>query len=81
MKNLVVAYIQTLHKGETVRIQGLYSGIYSVFPEACQRLGFTSSKPIEEKWKNEIRFGLWEARKQGLIKHVGTPKSGLWQRI
>ncbi len=81
MKFLVVAFFETVQKGVTVNLEQLYSGIYSQFREACQRLGFTSSKPIEEKWRNEIRYGVWEARKRGLIKHVGTLRSGQWQRI
>jgi hypothetical protein len=83
MKFLVVLYFEMVQKGVTVKLEQLYSGIYShpQLREACERLGFTSSKPIEEKWKNEIRYGVWEARKQGLIKHVGTQRSGEWQRI
>jgi hypothetical protein len=81
MNHLVVAYVKIISKGQTINLQQVYSGIYSQFPEQCQHLGLTSSNPIEKKWKNQIRYGLWEARKQGLIKHVGTQKSGLWQRI
>ncbi len=81
MKFLVVAYFETMQKGVIVKLEQLYSGIHSLFPEACRRLGFTSSKPIEEKWRNEIRYGVWEARKRGLIKHVGAQRSGQWQRI
>ncbi len=80
MKHLVVLYAKSLDKGEVIRLQALYSGLYLQFREQCEQLGFTSSKP-EQKWKNLIRYGLWEARKQGLIKHVGSQKSGQWQRI
>jgi hypothetical protein len=44
-------------------------------------MGVTSSGPVEAKWKNDIRWGLRDAQDQGLIKHVGTPKSGEWQRL
>jgi len=82
MRELVVIYIKDfVSKGEVIKLRKLYADLYSKFPEACQRLGFTASNPIEEKWKNEIRYGLWAARKQGMIKHVGTQKSGEWQRI
>jgi hypothetical protein len=68
-------------KGQVIQLQELYSGIYSQFPKECQQLGFTANQRIEAKWKNEIRFGLRLAVNQELIKHVGTPKSGEWQRI
>ena len=82
MRKLVEAYFtQIMGKGETIKTRRLYSGIYSQFPEACERVGFTSSKPLEEKWKNKIRFGLRTAKDKGLIEHIGSPKSGLWKRI
>ena len=64
-----------------IKLQKLYAALYAQFPERCQSLGFTNSAPIEPEWKNEIRHGLWEARKLGLIKHIGTQKSGEWQRL
>jgi len=81
MKPLVVLLITKMPKGQKIDLQKLYSVIYKTFPRECQSLGFTDSHPIELKWKNQIRYGLWEARKQGLIKHVGTPNSGEWQRL
>jgi hypothetical protein len=81
MRYLVVMFIQSAQKGQVIRTRGLYSAIYSALPGKCQQLGLTASKPIEEKFKNDIRFGLRDAQDQGLIKHVGTPKSGLWERI
>jgi hypothetical protein len=82
MTHLVVAFIQDyVPKGTTIQLKKLYASLYSQFPDQCRTLGFTNSAPIEPKWKNEIRYGLWEARKLGLIKHVGTQKSGEWHRI
>jgi hypothetical protein len=56
-------------------------GVYSQFPKECQDLGFTNGGPIEPKWKNQIRWGLRDAKDKKLIKHVGLPKSGEWQRL
>lgn len=81
MRHLVVVYIlRMVSKGQVIQLQKLYSGIYSQFPKECQQLGFTANQRVEEKWKNEIRFGLRLAVNQRLIRHVGTPKSGQWQR-
>jgi predicted NAD-dependent protein-ADP-ribosyltransferase YbiA (DUF1768 family) len=66
-------------KGQPIETAKLYSVIYNTFPKECKSLGFTNSKPVEQKWKNQIRFGLRDAKDQGLIKHIGTPKSGQWQ--
>jgi hypothetical protein len=81
MKPLVLLLITKMPTGQKIDLQKLYSVIYKTFPTECQNLGFTDIYPIELKWKNQIRYGLWEARKLGLIKHVGTPKSGEWQRL
>jgi hypothetical protein len=82
MRYLVVLFIRDhVPKGTVIRTQGLYVGIYSQFPKECQDLRLTNSGPIEPKWKNEIRWGLRDAKDHKLIKHVGLRKSGEWQRI
>jgi len=82
MRYLVVMFIKDfVPKGAVIKTQGLYAGIYARFPKECQDLGFTNSAPIEPKWKNGIRWGLRDAKDQGLIKHIGLPKSGEWQRL
>ena len=81
MRSLVVLYVTGMQKGQVVKTPELYSRVFQFFPAECHSLGFTNSYPIELKWKNEIRYGLWDARKKGLIKHVGTSKSGQWQRV
>jgi hypothetical protein len=80
MRSLVVLYVTAIQKGQIVKINELYSRVFQFYPAECRSLGLTNSYPIEPKWKNEIRYGLWDARKKGLVKHVGTPKSGEWQR-
>jgi hypothetical protein len=35
----------------------------------------------EPRWKNDIRWAIRHARDAGILKHVGTPKSGEWLRI
>jgi hypothetical protein len=81
MRPLVVLLIARMSKGQTIHTRKLYSVVYNTFPSECSSLGFTDSTPIEEKWKNQIRWGLRDARDGGLIKHVGTPKSCQWERI
>jgi hypothetical protein len=82
MRYLVLLLIRDhVPKGTVIKTQGLYAGIYTQFPKECQNLGFTNTAPIEPKWKNGIRWGLRDAKDQGLIKHVGLPKSGQWQRL
>jgi hypothetical protein len=81
MRYLVIAYIKMLEKDRIINTRKCYSAIYTQFPEACERLGFTAKPPIEEKWKNQIRWGLRDAQDQKLIRHIGSPKSGLWERI
>jgi hypothetical protein len=81
VRKLVVKLIKKIQKGAIIGTHRLYSVIYAEFPTECQLFGFTGSKPIEPKFKNLIRFGLRDARDQGLIKHIGTPKSCLWERV
>jgi hypothetical protein len=81
MRSLVVFVISQMQKGQMIETSKFYSVIYANFPDECQRLGFTNSAPVEAKWKNDIRFGLRDAKDKGLIKHVGTPKSGQWQKL
>jgi hypothetical protein len=82
VRHLVVVYILgTVPKGQVIHLEELYSLIYGKFPKECRLLGITGKQRIEPTWKNEIRRGLHLAISRRLIKHVGTPKSGEWQRI
>ena len=82
MRALVLLFIKDYApRGTIIRTQGLYVSIYSQFPKECQGLGLTNSGPIEPKSKNQIRWGLRDAKDQKLIKHIGLPKSGEWQRL
>jgi hypothetical protein len=82
MRYLVVWFIKDyVPKGMVIKTHALYGSIYAQFPKECEKLGLTDSGPIEPKWKNQIRWGLRDAKDQKLIKHVGLPKSGEWQRI
>jgi hypothetical protein len=82
MRYLVVWFIKDyVPKGTVIKVHALYSSIYAQFPKQCQDLGLTDSGPIEPKWKNQIRWGLRDAKDEKLIKHVGLPKSGEWLRI
>jgi hypothetical protein len=81
MRYLVVAHIQSLAKGTVVKLRGLYLNIYASFPSECHGLGLTASYPVEQKWQKDIRWGLQDAKHNGLIKHIGQGKSGRWERI
>ena len=81
MRYLVVAYIKTLPADAVIRLRELYSKVYARFPKECDVMGFTPTVPIEEKWKKEIRFGLQDAKNDGLIQHIGSDKSGRWKRL
>jgi hypothetical protein len=70
-----------MEKDKTLELQRVQSAMYAQFPDECERLGFTPTKAIEEKWKKDIRFALQDAKHQGLIRHVGSAKSGLWKRV
>ena len=37
--------------------------------------------PNEPRWKNDIRWAIRHAKDAGILKHVGTSKSGEWLRI
>ncbi len=71
--------IGKLPKGTVIDLRRVQSAMYSQWPRECEDLGFTSSKPIEEKFKKDIRWGLQDAKNLGLLEHVGSPKSGLWR--
>jgi hypothetical protein len=81
MRYLVVLLIIKMPKGQKIETGKLYWVVYKHFPVECKALGLTDSGPVEPKWKNQIRWGLRDAQDQGLIKHVGTPKSGEWVRL
>jgi len=81
LRNLVIVYVKMVEKGKVIKTRDLYSALYAMFPQHCEQLGFTPNPPIEAKWTNQIRYGLRDAQDQGLILHVGSPKSGLWKRI
>ena len=81
MRPLAILLITPMSKGQKIETGKLYSMVYATFPAEYRSLGFTDSTPIEAKWKNQIRFGLRDARDRGLIRHIGTPKSGQWERL
>ena len=81
MRYLIVEFVRKMGRGETLQVRNLQSRVYKQFPNECERLGFTKGKHIEEKWRKDIRWGLQDAKHQGLIEHVGSAKSGLWKRI
>jgi hypothetical protein len=81
MRYLVLLYIKDyVPKGTVIKLRDLYASIYAQFPKECGKLGLTNTGPIEPKWKNQIRWGLRDAKEQKLIRKIGLPKSGEWLR-
>lgn len=78
MRYLVLAYIERLKGGTVIRLSDLYSGIYRALPDACEKLGYTAQTPVEEKWKNQIRWGLRDAKDRKLVVNLAR---GLYKRI
>jgi len=83
LRYLVVELIKKIAKGTVIETRSIQSAMYKQFPDECQKLGFTppTTKPIEEKWRKDIRFALNDAQNHGLIVHIGSPKSRRWKRI
>ncbi len=81
LRELVFELVKKIKQGTTIDTRRIQSAIRAQFPDQCDRLGFTATKPIEEKWKKDIRFALRDEQDKGLIKHIGSPKSCLWRRL
>lgn len=81
VRDLVFALVGKMGSGKTIETRNVYTAMHDRFPSECEALGFTLTKPIEERWKKDIRLALLDAKTQGLIKHVGSAKSGFWERI
>lgn len=96
LQTFILASIQQVPKGDTIRIRKLYIAIKdfllsgrlpsapSYVTDVCNALQNCADRgdlPNESRWKNDVRWAIRHARDARLIKHVGTPKSGVWVRI
>ena len=78
MRQLVLYSLPQMPKGQKIETGKLYWVVYKHFPAECQVLGLSENGSIAPKRKNQIRWGHRDAQDRGLIKRVGTPKSGEW---
>ena len=92
----VRAAIEQMPSGTTIRLNELYKNIRGFLssgglPSApkhiidicralrqCAERGDLASEP---RYKNDIRWAIRHAKDAGILKHVGTPKSGEWLRV
>lgn len=81
VRHQTLLHIKSLRKGQPIHLQDVYSYIYTRFRTECDDLGCRGKQRREPKWQNQVRQGFHLAEYRGLIKHVGRPKSGEWQRI
>lgn len=96
LRTVVLAAIQQMPAGTTIKLQNLYkstkgfltSGGSPSAPDylkrvsdalrACSQRG---DLPNEPRLNNDIRQAIRDASYAGMIKHVGTSRSGEWLRI
>lgn len=81
MRHQTLLHIKSLREGQPIHLQDVYSYIYTRFRTECDDLGCMGKQRTEPKWQNQVRQEFHLAEYRGLIKHVGRPKSGEWQRI
>jgi hypothetical protein len=96
LQTFIFLAIQAEPTGATIRLTELYKkakdllargappgtpadviALYNELRKCAER----GDLPNEPRWKNDIRWAIRHARNAGIIKHVGTPKSGEWLRI
>jgi len=81
MRALGFEFMRRMLRGQLLQIRDLQSRVYGMFPDKCDQLGVTASAPVEPKWRKDLRWALQDAKHRGLMRRVGSPKSGLWERI
>jgi hypothetical protein len=91
----VLAAIQEMPTGTTVRLHELYKNIKNFLSgslpngpkhviDICRALQECSNRgdlPGEPRYRNDIRWAIRQAKNAGILKHVGTPRSGEWVRV
>lgn len=92
----VLAALQETPKGTTIRLHELYENIKNFLTsgglanapkhvtDICRALRDCSQRgdlPSEPRYRNDIRWAIRHAKDAGMLKHVGTPRSGEWVRV
>ena len=95
LRTVVLAAIQQMPTGTMIRLHELYKNVKDFLtsgglPSAPDYLRYVSDAlracaergdlPNELRYKNDIRWAIRDAQNAGILKHVGTPKSGEWLR-
>lgn len=96
LQSFVFLAIQGEPAGTTITLAELYTKVKALLTlgapadapadliALCNELRTCAERgdlPDEPRWKNDIRWAIRYAKAAGIIKHVGTPKSGEWLRI
>ncbi len=96
LQTFILLAIQGEQTGTTIRLPELYKKAKDLLARGappgapanvialCNELRKCAERgdlPNEPRWKNDIRWAIRHARNAGIVKHVGTPKSGEWLRI
>jgi hypothetical protein len=71
-------------KAKELLARGAPSGEAANIMALCTELRKCAERgdlPNEPRWKNDIRWAIRHARDAGIVRHVGTPRSGEWLRI
>lgn len=92
----VLAAIHGMPEGEMIRLPELYTSAKNFLltgdlPDAPQHIvkvcsairdcAHRGDPPNEPRYKNDIRWAIRYAKDAGVLKHVGTPRSGEWVRV
>jgi hypothetical protein len=72
--------IEALPKGTRFNTRESQLQLFRTAPKQFTALGTTNTN-LEPKWKNDFRWAQQDAKNKGLIRHIGPPRSGEWQRI
>jgi hypothetical protein len=96
LQRFILLAIQGESPGTTIRLGDLYKNSKNLLTAGApsnapanvialchelQKCAERGDLPNEPRWKNDIRWAIRYAKDAGILKHVGTPKSGEWLRI
>lgn len=76
IRGAIVLAIQEKGKGERIFLRDLYKWVKDNFPDYCALRGKLASEPT---YKNDVRWGIRDAKDRGLIK--STTNRGEYLRI
>lgn len=96
LRTFVLSAIQQMPSGTNILLPKLYAKIKNFLSmgeipnepkyivdicRAAKECSLRGDLPNEPRYKNDIRWAIRDAADGGLVKHIGTSKSGEWQRI